>query len=272
MNLPTKSKISISILITSILLGLFFPWYKNFAYAQQNLRSILQEIAHQLESLSNLDKLNPAEKAAQELKIRKEALEKIFELTLAENQDLIDKLNALQNLNENQGKVRDYLIQSIGENGNAYEQLRSRLEDAATLKDIKQLAKDFQRWRVLVYAPKVQKIIAFTLIFKQKNILKIAGERLEKIKKDLARLDASKNSQLEPAKTLLRTAENHLGKAQLTHLKAQTPLLNSLSQEIAGRQIREPKITDIKSAMEDSLEWIKRAYKIFVELGRFINS
>lgn len=266
-----------AVFLTGLALGLFFLWVSLPVYAEENLRSILQEISQRLDDLAALNAdsdLNASEKRVREFQIRKEALTKIFELTLLENKDLLEKLNNLQNLDSRSLAIRNYLLKSISENDSIYQQLEERLGKTGTLKDIKTLAKDFQQWRRLVYAPKVEKIVIFSLIFREKNILETAERRLAKIESDINRLNESRSPYLRPAQSLLKTAKNHLASAELAQNRAAALVINALykeSQEPTDVLLpKELKIAPIKALIENSLDYIRMAYRIFIELGKIL--
>lgn len=289
-----RTKITSIIFLASLLpWGLFLPAVK--VYAENDLKSVLKEVAGKIEEISEL-KNNPSldgeTKEKRELQARKEALEKIFNLTLLENQDLKDKLAATQNLNGDQKKIQKALLGQLAENENAYKEMRNRLETIETVKEVKQSAVDFKNWRAAVYNPKVEKIVSFTLAFQQKNALETAANRLEKIKADLKKLEDAQIIKKEDTASLLKKAGASLNEAENLNKKAgdlateilteelfpfkpQTNLTQTNPEEIqltSSNQINSktsPKeAPSVKALIEESLKQIKTTYRIFIEIGK----
>src|SRR3989338_7062184 len=166
------------------LLGFFFVLPS--AYAEENLQSTLKEVAEKVGAIE--DAKNSSLK--EELVARKEALSKIFDLTLLEDGDLKKKLNSFKNLTEPQSKLKDSLIEGMEENQNIYLEIQKRLLEADSVEKVKQLAIDFKNWRNLVYNPKIEKIVSFNLVFQGKNIIAIAQNRLDKIQGELEKINS----------------------------------------------------------------------------------
>lgn len=270
-----------SVLIFS---GLFLNFQP--AFAQTSLRSLLKEVAERVEEIfevKNNQSLNEEEKAKRELEVRKEALSKIFDLTLLEDKDLKNRLLALKDLNEKQKRIQAALVGLLSENENAYQEMRQRLEGADSLKAVKQLAADFKIWRHNVYNPKVEKILSFTLIFQQKKTLAIANDRLKKIKSDLARLEDAKIIQEEDTASLLKKAVAALQKAGDLNNQAEVLVAAILYEEFfpsapdpSQKEIDNPEeiklgsAKSVKNLVEESLKEIRTAYRLFIDIGKVV--
>lgn len=254
-------------------------------YAQENLKSALKEVAEKIEDLAEVkedDTLPYEERIRKEIQTRKEALLKIFELTLLEDEALKNKLNGIENLNEIQKQIRDILLIALKENENAYQEMRKRLDGADNLKEIKQLAVDFKNWRAFVHNPKTEKIISFALVFQEKNVLGITRNRLEKIKADLEKLEKMKIIQKEDTGNLLAEAIGNIEKAENLNKQAKDalflllakelyPLDNAAtSTELMAAAVSENEPPSVKSLVEESLKNIKEAYRIFIEISKVV--
>lgn len=265
---------------TIILSGFLFILPR--AYAEENLLTVLKEVVNRviaIGGIKNNDSLSGEEKRIKELQTRKEALYRIFDLTLLEDNDLKNKLNSLKNLNEKQKELRNELLSTFGENENAYAEMKKRLKDLDTITSVKQLAIDFKNWRNLVYNPKVEKIIAFTLIFQEKNILDIASQRLEKIKSDLEKLEDAKSIQKEDTADLLQKALLSINQAKDSNRQAEIIIteilkneLNKLAQSnsVFSKNKEKELLLSSKNLVEESLKQIKNAYKIFIDIGKLV--
>lgn len=275
------------IIISLLILGLFLPLEKK-AYAEITLKSLLKEIAEKITEISDLKKdktLSDEDKAQKEMQARREALLKIFDLTLLEDSDLKTKLTNIKNLNEDQEKIRVKLLGLLTENENAYSEMKIRLDNAKTIEEVKQLAADFKNWRAAVYNPKVEKIVSFTLVFQQKKTLSLSFERLEKIKAELEKLESENLIKKEDTEKLLQKSLSNLGQAEKLNNKAESILLIALAKEffppkskIMTKPVTPPeiKLSDessresptVKSLVEQSLLYTKLAYKYFIEIGK----
>ncbi|MDO8429826.1 MAG: hypothetical protein Q7S73_00475 [bacterium] len=296
-----NKKVEIKMILSGSLisLGLFSAVFTAFAANSNNeLKSALKEVAGKVEDISIVkdDKaLTLDEKNQKEIEARKTALSKIFDLTLLEDNNLKTKLEDLKNLNENQEIVRTALLNSLAENENAYREMRTRLEEADSLKEIKQLATDFKTWRSAVYNPKVEKIVSFTLIFQQKNILDTAFQRLEKIKSDLEKLSGAKlikkedfnkmiskaNSNLLESDSLIKEAENLIMLDFKDLLTA--PEVTASSTEItiasepaetsttSNKSVKKEPPTS-KALLDESLNQIRLAYSIFIDISKSVKT
>lgn len=283
MNRPPKKtfrKITISLLI----LGLFLPLGKK-AYADITLKSLLKEIAEKVTEIAYLKKdktLDEEGRLQKEMRARKEALSKIFDLTLLEDSDLQAKLENIKNLTDEQEKIKNKLLGLLAENKNAYSEMRIRLEAAKAIEEVKQLAADFRNWRAAVYNSKVEKIISFALVFQQKRTLDLSFERLKKIKIELKKLESENLIEKEDTGKLLTKSFSNLEQAEGLNDKAESILLIALAKEFFPPKTEtitkpvtppEVRLTDneetptVKSLVEQSLLYTKLAYKYFIEIG-----
>ncbi|MBI4992339.1 MAG: hypothetical protein HZB99_03930 [Candidatus Harrisonbacteria bacterium] len=263
----------------SLFLGLFSPFSR--IYAQENLKSVLREVAGKIEGIGEIENnrlLTDEQRGQREATARKEALGKIFDLTLLEDKDLKNKLNNLENLSEDQETAREILLSIFTENENAYQEMQKRLAAAKTLEEVKRLAVDFKNWRNIVYSPKVEKIISFVLVFQQQKTLAIAQERLAKIKADLEELENSGLVTKEDTDNLIQIAESSLQKAEEINKQAEKNNIQIINQslypqnmarsllEIFGFKNSEPP----KALVAKSLGKIKIAYAAFLDISNLV--
>src|SRR3989344_5933246 len=277
MGFSLKKSFIYIFLTAAILTGGWFLSAK-IAYGGNDLKSTLREVAEKIEEISaikNNESLDKEEREKRELRARTEALAKIFELTLLEDNDLKNRLLVLKNLTDEQIKIKDALLKLLGENKNAYDELRPRLESAVILNQIKQLAADFKNWRRSVYNPKVEKILSFSLVFQQKNTLNIAENRLKKIQSDLQRLEDASSllrkaiQELNQAKNLNRQAEELVTKILAEEFFQITPNLD-LTNIDNPDELKLSNSPSVKSLIEESLKHIKTAYRLFLDIGKIV--
>jgi hypothetical protein len=256
------------------------PSLRVYIHAQENLKSALKEAMQKIEMIGEIkekENLSVKEKIEMEIQTRKEALLKIFEFTLLEDENLKNKLTGIKNLNQIQEQIREVLLNALKENENAHQEMQKRLENAKTLDEVKQLATDFKNWRALVHNPKMEKIIAFTLIFQEKNVLKISQDRLEKIKIDLEKLEKMKILKKEEISGYLAEAVANLEKAVALNRQAEDTLFLILAKEVTliapteEIQNEENKETpSVKSLVEESLKYVKETYGSFIKISKLV--
>lgn len=271
-----NSKSNRVIISALIVAGLFLPASKS--HAQESFQSAIREIAGRIGTLLMLRKnteISPEEKIRKEISARKEAVQKIFDLTKMEQADLLNRLSGLKDLNEQQENMRDTLTEFVKENSNGLAEIQKRLDESETLEDIKQLAGDFKNWRTLVYNPKTEKVVAFTFVFQGKNILSVADDRLERVKKDIADYQNSLKENDQKAEKILRKAETDIKEAHELNSQARNIIMIALSNSLLP--VKNSKISDkelardisnSKAFTEKAMQHIRSAYSEFLELGK----
>lgn len=277
----SNRKAQVLISTTLIVTGLFLPMAKS--QAQESMQSALRGIMDKISSLLSIGgnkELSVEEKLQKELQTRKDAVSKIYDLTLMEQNDLLARLDDLSGLSSAQEKMRDSLIAQMTENENSFNQIRSRLEAAKTAEEIKQLASDLKNWRTLVYDPKVKKAAAFTFVFQEKNVIEIAKQRLEKISKDLEARKETSDTGDSPAAALFEKASANIRNAEELHSQAKILIMVALTNQanIANSRTTAKNILseiardmlDSKNFTEQSFQNIKDAYKVFLEIGKLL--
>lgn len=267
----------------AIIAGSFSPLSAALAnkHLPTNLREALEKVT-EISEIANDATLTGAEKSEKELYTRKEALTKIFALTLLEDQELKNKLVSLQNLSPEHEEVRSLLLNIFTENENAYRVMKKRLDEAAALEDVKQLAADFKNWRNAVYNPKVEQIVAFVLVFQQDKTLITAEGRFRRIKADLEKLEKAKLIKKEDFDMLLQKSLLHVTLARELNNRAQRMVITNMKEELV---LADDQTQQILSATEpaapgeeqnpkdlagQSIDQIKLAYKNFLEIGKIV--
>ncbi len=274
----SKLKLNGLVLPALILAGLFLP--ESRSYAQESFQSSLWEIAGKISAFLTFRKpeISPEEKIDQEIRTRKESVEKIFDLTKLEQADLLNRLSNLQDLNDQQNKMRTALTEFVKENNNGLNEIESRLESANDLESIKKLASEFKDWRTLVYNPKTEKVVAFTFVFQGKNILSVAEERLANVKSDLSEYQNALREKDEKADGLLNKSDSHIKEAGELNTQARNLIMIALSNSLnpaKGTKVAEKEIArdiaDSKAFTEKAMQHIRSAYNDFLELGKIIS-
>lgn len=274
-----KSQVIISTAL--IVTGLFLPIHKS--NAQESILSALKDIAWKISSIFYLGgnkELSAEEKQQRDLQARKDTVSKIFDLTLMEQNDLKTRLAELAGLNSTQEKMRDLLTDQLAENENSFSQIRARLDTAKTIEEIKQLATDFKNWRTLVYDLKVKKIVPFTFVFQEENVITTAQQRLEKISNDFNGRKESLGENKVQATALFEKASSDIKKAKDLHSQAKILIMVALTNQanlISTRTIAKSindeitrDIADSKTFTENSLWDVSDAYSAFMALGQML--
>lgn len=275
----SKSNLNRLVILTLIVAGLFLPISKTYAQDsfQFNIRGIAGKISNFL-SIKKSAETAPEDKTHREISARKESVQKIFDLTTLEQDDLLNRLSELKDLNNQQEKMRNKLTEFVKENNNGLKEIENRLENAGTLEEIKQLAADFKNWRTLVYNPKTEKVVAFTFVFQGKNILNVASGRLEKVAADLSAYQNALDEKDAKAEEIFRKAESNIREAEELNGQARNLIMIALDRSLTPS--KNPKaenkeiardIADSKAFTEKAMKHIRTAYDEFLQLGKIIS-
>ena len=280
-----KSFINKNILGVSLIIGFIslFLFYYPVSAAEKKLESALKEATDQADTISDIinnQDLSAEEKEQKELSARSEALSKILDLTVLENNDLENNLNSFKNLNKNLRDLRDKLLNVLSENKKVYDLIQERLDKASSSEEIRQLAVDFKNWRSLVYKPKTEKITAFNLVVQEKNIIAMAQDRINKINNDFDNLREAQMVKKELLYNLLETANGKIDKASALENQAESLMILTIKRDLFPQNLSlferfqvkllSKETKPIQSLIEDSHQNIKEAYKIFIDLSRAI--
>ena len=279
MNLLSKIRlVTASIFIVGLFLNI------SPANAQELLKNTLGEINGKIDRIDKIKGdqiLGNEEKDIQETEARKDALSKILEITILENNDLKEKLESFSNLPENEQRIKEALIKSLEENLSTYQIMKVRLEEIETVIQVKQLASDFKNWRALVYNQKTEKITAFISVLKQKEALETAKERLQNIKKDIEKIEAAEIFKREDSEEILKKAADGIENAEILNNKAEKMMVKILDQELFPKKGIFNKLTfknifskektapaTVKQYVGDSLKQLQTTYRIFLEISK----
>jgi len=304
------SKTFSTIIIVLVILGLTLPVLSIFA--QENLQAPLREVSNKVEELIELkddNTLSDQEKEEKEIQVRKEALEKIIDLSLIETKNLANKINALELSSEDQIAIKVKLISILDANESYSKELKTKTEkEDISLEEIKNLAQEYKDWRDENYNKYVKKITVFILTFQEKQVLKTADIRLEKIMSDLKKLEDLKVLKKEDTLKFITDSTKNLANAQVLNKNAEsliieiikkdlletattspetlsastTPEIASISLMAAPAPSQEQEIAtttakiiteeeNAQSLIEQSLQEIKNAYTNFISISTKVN-
>jgi hypothetical protein len=238
------------LIVTIVILGLIMPLLNLHAQELNGLYNELKMIKE------NFD-LPADEKEKQEAALRKEALLKILDLSLAETENLINDLETLELNTEEQQKWRNDLIDILQTHREYYEKLKKELLVAnLSINNSKLLAKGFQIWRKNSYNKNIPLITNFILIFNEQKVLKVADARLEKIVSELTYLEETNQLDKQKFELFLKNAKTALQNAWALNKKAERSLFDGEN------------VSDIKLLVQASLKEVKDAYKEFLAISK----
>lgn len=280
-------------LVAVVIAGLILPFLKTGAAEKTEALKEVNEIVDDLINLKDDDNLSKEEKNSQEISVRKEALEKIIDLSLAEIQDLRQKLEALELADKSQKETKSSFLESLKNFEEYYNGLRAELDKDQTIDSLKDLAKELKSWRAKEYIAKTQFILSFTLIHNEKLVLKIADERLDKINSDIKKLENAKMIKKNSFNSEFASAMKSLAAAHLLNSNAEKIFSKSLEEIILAsstasssavsidgseatttiatstKKSLSPEI-EIKQLIEKSLKEIKNAYNNFLSISKAV--
>ncbi len=176
-------------LIIAVIMSLILPLLNLKAAEATTTEPVksIGDLLNELVTLKDNGDLSKTKKAAQEIEVRKEALIKILAFSNNELSDLQHKLESLD-LDATHNDIRTNFLDLIGTYNDYHSFLQEAIAHAATLNEIKEVARTYKTWRDHNYAPVVQTIMNFIIIVNEKSLLVTANSRLEKIIADITKL------------------------------------------------------------------------------------
>lgn len=228
------------------------------------------------------DSVSEQEKEKKKVEAAKNTLKKILELGLLEIKTFKSKLDDL-NIGDlvvsdytfDSSDVYDSLDRLLNYYEAFYKDTLKRLQSVKKYEDIQVLAKDIKLWRENTYTPGIQKILALDLVLRNKNIIKIANSRFDKILSDLRKLKNSGLISLSEVERYLADAtanlkaaealDSEITKITLQLLKKQTLNLDNQKKNDSRLIISDYK--RINNLVDQSIIKVKEAYKIFIALN-----
>lgn len=232
MNMNKIFKIIVIAIIILVVLSLSL----SPIFAQENLQAPNKDVADKVDELIRLkdnNTLSESEKEIKEIQIRKEALDEIANLSLLEIKNLEDKLNSLEFTSDIQNQIKDRFLEILGNNRKYSEDLKTKLSgENLTLTEVKNLAQEYKDWRDQNYNNYVKKLTVFILSFQEKNVLKTANTRLEKIITDIKKLETTKILKKEDTWNLIESAMKSLTNAQVLNTNAEKIIIEVIQKDI----------------------------------------
>lgn len=264
---------------------------------QEGLQGV-KDSAVDLINVKNEQNLSAAEKEKEEFNLRLEVLRRV--IALAE-QETAGIANQLKNVEDSTEKVfagqREQLLKQFESFLEFYKQQKQNLEnsEALTLADIKDAAQSLKEWREKNYSPIFEQATDFLLLHQQKFIWELTAKRYQKISVDLKKLKkfnanvfGKTEKMLEQAATAIDESRNLGQQAEQMFLSAYvninknatstvSPLTSSstfpqiINASSTAIKIESQKTASqnlsIKSLVGQSLNKIKEAYRIFIEMS-----
>ncbi len=228
------SKIAVTVIIALVIIGLTLPLINIFA--QENLQAPLKEVENKVDELVQLkdnSTLSDKEKEIKEIQIRKESLAKIADLSLLEIKNLEDKINALELESKDQIAIKEIFLNILENNKKYSEELKKKNEkENISLDEVKNLAQEYKDWRQENYDKYIKELTVFVLTFQEKQVLKTANTRLDKIMSDLKKLETAKILKKEDTWNLVNASMKSLTNAQTFNSKGENLIINLIKKNI----------------------------------------
>ncbi|MEK7478818.1 MAG: hypothetical protein AAB626_02790 [Patescibacteria group bacterium] len=231
-------RILVIIIITLVVLSLTLSpiFAQENTQTPKNLQPSSKEVANKIDELVELkddSALSDQDKEIKEIQIRKEALGKITSLSLLEIKNLKDKINSLDFESDAQTAIKERFLEILDNNKKYSEELKIKTEnEKITLEEVKNLAQEYKDWREDNYNNYVKKLTVFILAFQEKNVLKTANTRLEKIMTDLKKLETAKIIKKEDTWKYIDSAMKSLTNAQIFNSNAEKIIISVIEKDI----------------------------------------
>lgn len=292
-----KNLIYLSLIIAFNLVAVNFAWAESSTTTPQES---LQESVTNLINTKDQDNLTPEQKEKDEQNLRLEIFGKVLDLSIKEVEDIIEQLKVLKNLNEPETNLRNQLLEKFNGFLQFYDEQKKNLNqpEEFDLTAIKKLAQDFKDWRENIYRPIFETATDFLLINQQEAVLEMTEKRYQKISLDINKLKKTNlegidilEKSLDQAANLIKTAkdlwqeteDNFWQILDFTALAtaSSTPTATSSGETVtltatstitptSTSVTAEDQSLSIKNLIGESLNKIKEAYRIFIEMSIFV--
>ena len=278
----------------------------NLGRAQTSfLQNALKNVQEGVDELTNVKNENSRES----FNSRVETFKEVLNLSLSEMENIKLRLLSLDNLTKKGLVLREEMISwfdKILKFYNSQKQDLKKLEndENATINDIKNLAQKFKEWRETDYLPKIDEIYNFILINLEKEAVQMAQNRFQKISRSLNQLKENNVKNLDGVFELLDKTKKIIQEGNELNQKSEdlfwqflTPslieknsstsptssgevssteinFLNSTSSNVSSSTTMTEEINppspSIKDLTKESLNKIKEAYQIFIEISNLV--
>lgn len=259
----------------------------------------IKESAVNLINAKDEENLSPAEKEQKELELRLEILKKVVALAIQETKDIISQLKNLESKDSKFALQKEQLLKEFENFLTFYEEQKQNLENSETINDlasVRNAAQSLKEWREKIYSPVFEKTTDLLLLRQQKTLLELAEKRHQKISADLKKLKkinsrvfAKTEKSLEQASVALNEARSLEQKAELMFWfspEAETSSVLTATSTATSSDIfsvpplatnssstkdkTENQNSSIKDLVGQSLNKIKEAYRIFIEMSNSV--
>ena len=269
------------------------------------LQNALKNVQEGVDELTNVKNENSRES----FNSRVETFKEVLNLSLSEMENIKLRLLSLDNLTKKGLVLREEMISwfdKILKFYNSQKQDLKKLEndENATINDIKNLAQKFKEWRETDYLPKIDEIYNFILINLEKEAVQMAQNRFQKISRSLNQLKENNVKNLDGVFELLDKTKKIIQEGNELNQKSEdlfwqflTPslieknsstsptssgevssteinFLNSTSSNVSSSTTMTEEINppspSIKDLIKESLNKIKEAYQIFIEISNLV--
>ncbi len=251
---------------------------------EATLQSVLQEVRDSVDlfiSIKDSDTLDAAEKETKKNTAAKITLGNIIKLGALEVAQLQNELDDLtiENLVASDftfdaAEANDMLKSTLAYYDAYYASALTRLNSAQNYNEIQQIARDLKSWREQSFKPGAQRISGLSMVLHNKEIIKIANGRFNKILTDLKKLKNAKLITFETLQDLLNGASASIKAAEALDVEATALVIKTLktsplttNNQTQGNQSDHQRLGSI---LDQSFTKIKDAYKKFIETNGIV--
>ncbi len=183
---------------------------------------------------------------------KEQVLKEIIDLSIKENQELLEKVKNLVT-------SEDYLkaiIEDLQSIERWYLETAKKINDVQSQDDIKKLAQDIKNWRLGIYETSIQRALSAILASQETKIIEMSKKRLQRISADLKKLKGIGFNIAELEK-LLNQAAGDIELSELLNKKADAllaTLFAKTSSTIEETLVFSSETTTIKNQTSTNLD------------------
>ncbi|MBI1960908.1 MAG: hypothetical protein HYS43_01385 [Candidatus Liptonbacteria bacterium] len=169
-----------------------------------------------IQDLSSQDAASGTDRQEQKQTAGAALLHEIVACSLDALDGMEKKLTALKGLSESEETHRTRFLKDIAAYRAYYEET-AKTGDAAVQPNVKAVAQEILKWRQETYNPGTERIVNFVFLIEERNVIKTARARLDKIAAALKKVDLIQHASI---RKLLEEARSKIVAAEALHVKA----------------------------------------------------
>ena len=247
----------------------------------------------ELNTIRDDNSISAPEKDVKEFQAQQDILNGVIDLSENEVSSAKDQLNKLPEFNKDSAeqKLQSEYLTNLDTYNAYFESEREKIETAASIDDLKNIASDIKTYRSNGYDDSLQNMVTFTLLYYSSDITTTAKTRLDKITSDIVKLQNAglvkksfDASSIDKAAGLISDATKLQEQAKAlilepVQVKDATDITSTDTEAVTKTTDAATTGTDTtivpptpRDLIENSINDIKNAYNVFLQISKDVRS